>query len=1013
MPNNNCSECLTSEFYQNKALALSTTFGIPITIGMPIVKSFYYLMNLCGIDCCEGFDCNESDSSNLQIQDEGTNLGDNLVDTINFIGGGVTASRASGSNTVTVYIPSGSSSVYTASNLGSGKSVYKEKIGNDFKFRTLLESGAIELSSNNSTITIHTDILYDEILQGSLIDDLELLSGNEVFPIANTNDGILHTLNINGLVQYIIDNIVISNGDNWGTQVVIHDETLTGNGTIANPLSVIFPVFPTGSSGNEFWKILGNNNIDESINFLGTTTDKDLIFKRNNINAGLINDSNKNTFFGSQTTINSSSLSTNNTGIGYKSLYSTIATGNFNTSVGSESLENNTTGQGNSSIGAFSLKNNTTGNSNTSFGYFSSYDNIDGDYNTALGSNAFYNNTSGDNNTAIGHLALYNNVSNSGNTAIGAKALQNANSGNLNLLSLNTAVGYSSLVGGNSPLVNTGINNTAIGAYSLTNNVSGSSNQSLGNYVLHDNTFGSSNIGIGHNSLYKNTTADNNIGIGINSIYNNTTGESNIGIGRNTIYNSTSSSENIALGNFALENITNNSFGNIGIGIGSLNTLNGVNNVSIGAQSSINIEGDYNVAIGYNNLTSNNNNYNIGIGNNLLSVNNGIANIAIGNSVLGDNDTGEYNIGLGYNSLKLNTSGQNNISLGAQALQNNTSSSFNIAIGSNSLSHNTIKGSNISIGYGSMTNYDGSNSGSALTNNIAIGKLSLAGNAGTIADNEGRENIAIGTSTLIDNKRGSKNIAIGENALNNNVNGDKNIAIGEQAGYSNIDGTTNIYLGVSANSPNTSISGSSAIGYQAYVSKNNTIVLGSIPSVNGSVIQTQVSIGNTTPHNSAILELNSLELGFLPTRATTADVTAITSPADGLISYATDKYKSLSIYTNTASSPQWRKIAYLKNMSIITNNITLNETHDILLLNSTGGTYTVYIPAGSTLPYKEYTFRVLDRTNQVVVDFGTNGGTFENVYNSFSTTLGVDVIKTKSFLTIKNIGTNVWYAISN
>lgn len=49
-----------------------------------------------------------------------------------------------------------------------------------------------------------------------------------------------------------------------------------------------------------------------------------------------------------------------------------------------------------------------------------------------------------------------------------------------------------------------------------------------------------------------------------------------------------------------------------------------------------------------------------------------------------------------------------------------------------------------------------------------------------------------------------------------------------------------------------------------------------------SVAKAQTGIGTTTPHASAKLEVNAANKGFLPPRMTSAQRTAISSPALGL-----------------------------------------------------------------------------------------------------------------------------------
>lgn len=49
-----------------------------------------------------------------------------------------------------------------------------------------------------------------------------------------------------------------------------------------------------------------------------------------------------------------------------------------------------------------------------------------------------------------------------------------------------------------------------------------------------------------------------------------------------------------------------------------------------------------------------------------------------------------------------------------------------------------------------------------------------------------------------------------------------------------------------------------------------------------------IGMGTATPNTSALLDITSTTRGFLPPRMTTAQVTAVATPADGLIVYDTD-----------------------------------------------------------------------------------------------------------------------------
>ena len=88
------------------------------------------------------------------------------------------------------------------------------------------------------------------------------------------------------------------------------------------------------------WLITGNADIDDTVNFLGTTTNDNVVFKRNNIFSGILDDS--------------------------------------NTAFGVNSLESNSSGINNTALGVDALKN-TLGGRNTAIGYRAGDYNINGD----------------------------------------------------------------------------------------------------------------------------------------------------------------------------------------------------------------------------------------------------------------------------------------------------------------------------------------------------------------------------------------------------------------------------------------------------------------------------------------------------------------------------------------------------------------------------------------------------------------------------------------------------------
>ena len=219
------------------------------------------------------------------------------------------------------------------------------------------------------------------------------------------------------------------------------------------------------------WSTYGNAGTYPSINFIGTTDDVNLVFKRNNIRSGLIGDW--------------------NTSFGYYSLSAGVVSGS-----------------GNSAFGTGSLKSNTSGSSNTAVGNSTLYKNTTGKFNIAVGENALSENLTGEKNTAAGGYALKYNTG-TGNTGVGYYALYSNNAG-----TYNTAIGY---MAGVSP----GLTNaTAIGA-----NASASLSNTL---ILGGTGDNAVKVGIGTpvpaTDLEIKQTAGNVAGAGIKLIYSGGTG---------------------------------------------------------------------------------------------------------------------------------------------------------------------------------------------------------------------------------------------------------------------------------------------------------------------------------------------------------------------------------------------------------------------------------------------------------------------------------------------------------
>ena len=236
------------------------------------------------------------------------------------------------------------------------------------------------------------------------------------------------------------------------------------SGTSAAPVWVMAG---SGSGGTGTgWSTTGNGATNPAINFIGTTDNKDLIFKRSSVWAGVIGVSN--TSFG-------------------LSAFNSSSTGGYNSAFGDYALAYNTAGNNNTASGFNALYFNTTGGYNTASGNSSLYANTTGGFNTASGSDALYANTIGSSNTASGFNALYFNTTGGSNTASGSSSL------------------YANTTGGS---------NTASGSSSLYANTTGNFNVAIGNSALSSVTTGSNNIGIGNNAQVPTATASNQVCIG-------------------------------------------------------------------------------------------------------------------------------------------------------------------------------------------------------------------------------------------------------------------------------------------------------------------------------------------------------------------------------------------------------------------------------------------------------------------------------------------------------------------
>ena len=120
--------------------------------------------------------------------------------------------------------------------------------------------------------------------------------------------------------------------------------------------------------------------------------------------------------------------------------------------------------------------------------------------------------------------------------------------------------------------------------------------------------------------------------------------------------------------------------------------------------------------------------------------------------------------------------------------------------------------------------------------NVALGNSTLGLNTSGVA------NTAVGGGALYYNTTAYANTAVGYQALVNTATGGNNTAIGQASGFTNATGTSNTFLGFLADSSSNNLNNVTAIGANAKVAANNSLVLGGTGQY-----AVNVGIGTSTP----------------------------------------------------------------------------------------------------------------------------------------------------------------------
>lgn len=288
-------------------------------------------------------------------------------------------------------------------------------------FYTSSVNGTTQFRATNATDRLFVIGNAIDANNNTVVDNAERSDAMVVLKNGNTGFGTSTPLNR----LHVVGNIRMVDGNQAAGRVLTSD--VNGVATWQN-------------ASTNAWGLLGNAGTNATTNFLGTTDNVDLVFRRNNIQSGRIGETNS--FLGT----NSGIVNTGqyNTFIGERSGIAN-ATGNDNTFIGRLAGANGTFGNDNSYLG-YAAGLNNTGNSNLILGAFASQ-NTTGNFNVFVGNLSGSNNTTGTRNTILGY-----------NAEVGAGNLSNATAiGNLAQVNTSNSLVLGSINGVNGSLVSTNV----------------------------------------------------------------------------------------------------------------------------------------------------------------------------------------------------------------------------------------------------------------------------------------------------------------------------------------------------------------------------------------------------------------------------------------------------------------------------------------------------------------------------------------------------------------------------
>lgn len=155
---------------------------------------------------------------------------------------------------------------------------------------------------------------------------------------------------------------------------------------------------------------------------------------------------------------------------------------------------------------------------------------------------------------------------------------------------------------------------------------------------------------------------------------------------------------------------------------------------------------------------------------------------------------------------------------------------------------------------------------SAGISNSGNENLIFGSNAGV--NNQGDRNSFFGFANGLANTTGEKNSFFGAASGLANKTGNNNSFFGSDTGNTNVSGSSLTLLGYKSDVGSAGLTNATAIGANARVDQNNTIVLGAISGINGGTSDTRVGIGTTTPSDKLTVRTSTSAYGIVHTDGT-------------------------------------------------------------------------------------------------------------------------------------------------